>query len=951
MPVGPTPEQLKALGFAPPGGTGSATPDQAKLLGFDTPEPAAPQQAVQEPGFFDKLKSQGGFSGLLDTAKGVVSGEPGMREGFAQGAGEAIKTGAPTAVRMGSGILGAEGGLTGAGIAGGGEGLAQLLEGKFDPARIAVAGGIGAVPFGSVVKQGRVGASALRSGALAGGGETAREALSGESFSPRSVGTATAMGAVGGAGGSKLATMFGASPKLGKGESAAGGAVSASEKEASLAARAKQRLSDYERNLPANQKANAKAADAAENEWYDVKDAGEKFHSQSAATARKQSQKTAQETAEQARINEQIAAEGRVPGEATISENAAGKKRMSTPFKAPKEAEETGGIEFTPEEYARFNEPEPVAPGQPQSFRDLVYQEAGREAPPLPAPKPKFEPLPIDEGESIGDYIRRNGVTSIDTSAEEALANQAKAAAPPAPTPTAVVEPEIPAQSKSDFLQSPEVQAILQGAAPEEKAAQNPLATLFKSRAGAAGANYGAAKTAEKAGEIGSADLAHEAFARERAALGQSTKPRGQGPKSKPTAAAPVEAGTPTPVAPDVTPGIGTGPTGDWVKDQSTLAETALQDPNLRASLLKRAQEEKGLAAPGLQQVLGGVSGAAVGAPIGAYGYGEDDDYGALKGALMGGALGAGVMSPTGRGPVNNALNLRASSMLSSPNTMAKSYLGDAGGHFWEGVKQLITPGQAQYGKDILGQHALANPVQWGKDVLTGLKQTTPARSAMGSGQQASPNSLLDLVYRPLSASNYATEQAMGRAGVPQQVAERISGVSDPQTQALKQLVALQGQNPMFRAMWPFLRVASNIAEGSQNIPGISLKYGNPADKWQRTAVGGMQMGLGAGSEMYDQSQAEAGNPTGNLTKALRANVMGIQGTAPYAAGYGLSAALGDAPATAIRELLQLLPGSQATFSPPYPGESSQEYLLRVGGKMGGSMIPSLLKPDPGTVR
>lgn len=38
----------------------------------------------------------------------------------------------------------------------------------------------------------------------------------------------------------------------------------------------------------------------------------------------------------------------------------------------------------------------------------------------------KFEPLPTKEGESIGDYFKRNGVENIDTTAEEALANREK---------------------------------------------------------------------------------------------------------------------------------------------------------------------------------------------------------------------------------------------------------------------------------------------------------------------------------------------------------------------------------------------------------------------------------------------------------------------------------------------------------------------------------------------
>lgn len=821
----------------------------------DTPAPA------KEPDFLDKLGMAGGVSGLWKTAKDVVTGAPGAREGFAQGAGEAAKAIAPTGIRMLSGILGVEGGPIGAGISGVGETGAQMLEpGKMDPARIAVATGAGAIPFGSVVKGGRVAASALRSGALSGGSELAREALSGEKIDPKALALSTGMGAAGGAAGSGLARMFGASEKL---PTKAPAAVA---EDTGLAARAAERLRAAEQANPDRMKANVLATKEIQRDQKNLSDVLKWRASKEATAAKSIAAQTAQD-----RIDQAIAEGGLEPGAPRISENAAGKKSMSTPYGPPTEEGTAQRLEkgFTPEQYAEFNRPET------SNFSDILGPEG---------PKPAF------------DWPEAGGRFTPDATGSHVTA-------------------------------------------PPVEAPQTPLAKFFKTPAGAAGANYGEAKAAEKAGEIPSADLAHEAFARERAKLGQETAPRTRIPVS------------PEELAPQTPPG------GNWVQDQTDLADAATQEPSLRQRLLDLAKGEQGSArlpniSSGLaKQLVGGGVGAAVGAPIGSYAYGEDDSLGGVKGGLIGAGLGAGVMAPTGRGIVNNALNLRGGSMLSNPGTVAKSYLGDQGGMFWEGLKQLITPGETQYGKDILSQMPVLNPRQAAKDWVEGMKLHTPSRTTMGEGQQATPNSLLDLVYRPLGASNYMTREAMTRAGTPPGVIERISGISDPETAPMKQLVALQGKNPMFRAMWPFLRVASNVAEGARNIPGVSLMAGNPADKWQRTAIGGLQAGLGAGSELYDEANAEAGTPTSNLSKGSRAATMGIGGVAPYAAGYAGAATLRNTSADAIRELLQLLPGSQATFTPPYPGESTQDYLLRVGGKVGGSFVPSFVKPDPGTVR
>lgn len=99
---------------------------------------------------------------VTDLMNGASSSEPSFLEKL--GGWRGVAGGA---IRAGSGILSAEGGLLGAGVSGLGEGLAELAEGSdFSPTKIGVEAGFGAVPFGKIVKGGKIIASAARSGAL-----------------------------------------------------------------------------------------------------------------------------------------------------------------------------------------------------------------------------------------------------------------------------------------------------------------------------------------------------------------------------------------------------------------------------------------------------------------------------------------------------------------------------------------------------------------------------------------------------------------------------------------------------------------------------------------------------------------------------------------------------------------------------------------------------------------
>lgn len=111
---------------------------------------------------------------------------------------------AATGVRIGSGwgasIPAMEpglGSLAGAGIAGLGEGAAELIEGSpLSPARMGTEAVLGAVPLGKIFKAGRAAQSAIRSGALSGAGTLMRQQARGEDVNLKDAGNAALIGAM-----------------------------------------------------------------------------------------------------------------------------------------------------------------------------------------------------------------------------------------------------------------------------------------------------------------------------------------------------------------------------------------------------------------------------------------------------------------------------------------------------------------------------------------------------------------------------------------------------------------------------------------------------------------------------------------------------------------------------------------------------------------------------------
>ncbi len=162
------------------------------------------------------------FSGLekapaLQSSKPENNSEPTGPSGFRKLLG--------MGTRVGSGMLSAEGGIPGAIISGGGEGLAQLIEGpdstptptqhNEDPShaywrglregvtepikKIGVEAAFGAIPFGKVVKGGDIAGSAMRSGALGSAHTTISDLVGGHVPSLKELATSFGLGGAFGA--------------------------------------------------------------------------------------------------------------------------------------------------------------------------------------------------------------------------------------------------------------------------------------------------------------------------------------------------------------------------------------------------------------------------------------------------------------------------------------------------------------------------------------------------------------------------------------------------------------------------------------------------------------------------------------------------------------------------------------------------------------------------------
>lgn len=437
-----------------------------------------------------------------------------------------------------------------------------------------------------------------------------------------------------------------------------------------------------------------------------------------------------------------------------------------------------------------------------------------------------------------------------------------------------------------------------------------------------------------------------------------------------PQAPGPVEPGVPPAAGETSTPGGGpespapsTSAVSDWAKDESDVADTLNQlkqqgvdiTPEKESAIRRLIGGEsgsmmlEGLTGVRRRRAVGALIGAALGTPIGAMADTNDPMAGGLSGLAIGGMLGAGTIPQSeDESLLNNITNWRNTSLLAGPAQL-KKVLGDLGGTAFEGVKRMLTPGEFQTGANIFKEMGRI-PTNV-RTYARGLGSNPDIGTSIGDVVRAASQSPLGWVTRPFNAAMYMTQEMLKRAGVTDpDVIQRIMGTNLPETEAGKWWY--QGQQyPIVRFLRPFAKIATNIAEGVRNVPGIGQVAGAPEDRLQRQIIGGLQMGLGAAAEAHDQSTRDQGEAPSTLSGALEAAAMGPRGVAPYALGKGLMAVAEGGPARALAELVRLIPGSQAILPAQFPNESADSYAKRVLYGPITQMAPSVFLPESGSAR
>lgn len=480
---------------------------------------------------------------------------------------------------------------------------------------------------------------------------------------------------------------------------------------------------------------------------------------------------------------------------------------------------------------------------------------------------------------------------------------------------------------------------------------ESPIATKTHS-----GAAYRIAKDAFGRGEISAEDLANTRDAH-LATLGRS--PEGiAGLKLPPTRPTPTGimselnatlglSGEQPPVAPieggmaEVLP-TGNPDTGasladdapDWVKKQSQAADDAAALERERADPSQRGAANIDL----IKRLLMPIAGAAVGAPIGHY-IDPDDPNAGIKGAVAGGMLGA-----AGSGGPQGLINWRNAGLLATPSAQLKKPLSDIGAYVGK-MGEAALSGHAQ---DVSAPmlREMFNPENL-RNYARAFKNPALAEDVIGD--TAKPylepaKGLLGLIARPFAAAQYATSQAMQRAGVTPDEAKDTLLLGTPQTQLAQKWLDLQKlpgwQGQAVRAIRPFARIGTNLFErGVQRIPGPSMFTGDPETRVARTLLGSGAVAAGMATGAGDANTEESGgDETSPLIRGLRRALLASYGI-PFMAGEALTGPAG------IRDLVYATPGATQTVPPPAPKDTFFSYGKKFGKRWLDQMMPDWATP------
>jgi len=564
--------------------------------------------------------------------------------------------------------------------------------------------------------------------------------------------------------------------------------------------------------------------------------------------------------------------------------------------------------------------PTPQQQARQRSYSELLAKLKGEGAPKTPEPVLGApESIPGQPGAVPGAEPPQTGVAL-----PEGGSSIVEPPGVPAEVPGAAVEPHISAGEPAV-----ETSPLHQFMNPGMK---NP-GSLIKTEQGATGLNYRQAREAEgyryvKGNWERNPDVPlgpTSGYARDSNLIAQGKAP--EGPLAPPAA----------PVIPD-----SAAPREPWVQEGHDFLDRIKALGKDPSGSVDPAYAMK-LAAP--------VAGAAIGAPVGASYDKRNPGSGALKGAILGGLIGAaGTSGPQALINLRNAGLLSGLAQVKKPLSDMGAYVGMMGEQAFSGPARnlWISPtGAATAGR--MAKEALRLPTNF-KNYGKGFMHPEITGDLLGDLPNLPQNrGLLGQVARPFAGAQNATVEAMMRSGISRAAAEKALFVAKPESQLGTDMLGLQ-KNLLARFLRPFARIGTNLVEqGIQRTPGLNIyaqkrfNFGNPDTLAARNIMGLGAMATGAGVGAMDKKLAAEGHPVSPAVKGLRRALM---------AAYGLPYTIAEAIAgSEPREIYYMIPGLSQVIPPPGPNETTESYVQKLGKDLLNQIVPAALKPDPGSVR
>lgn len=875
----------------------------------------------------------------------------------------------------------------GAAIAGGGEGLAQMIEegdikAPFDEQgakRMAAEAMLGAVPFGKLIKQGKFAETALRSGSFAGLGEYMREKARGEETSPTRIGTAAATGGIlTGA----LAKLLGIKAPVEKPGPESYEIVPTAQTGPDTATLSGGRISRgagvkpdtikgakrVENIRPPNRIPKGNAIPIEQTVTLPPTTRGVPVIGGPASASARVQKVMAKEAAalEKERAAQEIAdtiqREGLVPGASKVSDSiSSGRLRQSTSFRRPKVSDviDDGAVDNVTEELSSQAVPpapvepvptavpsESIAPGTPEppaSLMQLLTPKPSRSVKTVSGFNRGVERVLGQAGEVVESPATVEAIAP-DRTPEDLLDEwMSRSGAPTAP-----VEPEIPGIPAS-FYKSP-VDVVGQGyraAKAEENI--NPLAVRQL------GLNL--SKTAQEAGLPGrpvKADQLQRFLSNEISPEISQSFGEAKRPISTIDELAEMLGQQPVKPTTQITEAV-TAETPDWVKGEMAFLDR-----------IKALGSEKGGVSPELLTRLAlGISGALVGGAINPLGD-------RTLSALAGGA--AGVMAPsvvsvlsrygvdpdkvqeglhsegvqsTAKKVFDTLPHLQRFNYLASVNGIAaNAFVGPYGSALMAALEHILT-GDPR-GAVLL---RLLNPgtflKEWHAAKPEALRLMQDAGNRWAEGGMNIGNKMEDVMSWPgraMTQGDIAARNLLKLAGFSDLEAREITLTSEAWSKLGRQLSNVGRGSTIGSFLFPFRRTPVNIMEqGAERIPGIGFLTGATKPNSAPLEVQAIRQLLGAG--VGAGGYAVGSNVDPETARTVRRYVTNLGGQ------YSLPAGIGFAMGQATRQGKPAITGAIQQAGDIIPLPTTQpitewsKALTGQGGIPQGA-IPAFIKQD-----